>query len=165
MARKPDHWPIRKAEAADIDPLAQLWFDGWMEAHEAHVPRELTEQRTLESLRTRIKAFADDLRTAGPAGAPLGFCAIKGQELDQLFVAPEGRGTDLAGRLLKDGEDRLAANGVRDAYLLCVIENARAARFYARMGWQNRGVVDGTVSVQDGGFTFRVLRFEKRLKI
>ncbi len=156
------HQP-RPAQPPDLDPLARLWHDGWMEAHEAHVPAELTRKRTLESFRTRLDGFGDGLRVAGEVGRPLGFCAIREDELDQLFVAPDARGSGLAARLIADGEARLKANGIRRAHLLCVIENARAARFYERQGWIDTGISAEAVQTLDGPFTFEVIRFEKLL--
>ncbi len=154
---------IRPARPGDMDPLARLWLEGWTEAHAAHVPPELTAKRPLESFRSRLDGFGDLLRTAGPEGAPLGLCAIKDDELDQIFVSSEARGTGLAGALLADGEARLAANGVTRAHLLCVIENTRAARFYEKHGWENTGPSLEAVFTDDGPFEFTVLRFEKTL--
>lgn len=153
----------RPAVPADLDPLARLWHDGWMEAHLAHVPAELTAKRTPASFRNRLDAFGDALRTAGPIGDPLGFAAIRDDEMEQLFVAPEARATGLATILLSDAEARLAASGIARAHLLCVIENTRAARFYERQGWQNMGVFREAVQTEDGPFTFDLLRFEKDL--
>lgn len=153
----------RLPELPDFEPLARLWHDGWREAHLQHVPAELTAKRTLESFRHRLHGFGHGLRVAGPVGAPLGFCAIRDDELDQLFVAPQARGSGLAAGLLADGEKRLAAQGITRAHLLCVIENHRAARFYARHGWTNMGVSVEAVQTEDGPFRFELLRFEKNL--
>ncbi len=154
---------IRPAHPEDLDPLAQLWLDGWMDAHAAHVPPELTSKRPLESFRKRLEGYGDRLRTAGPIGAPLGMCVITGNELDQIFVSSEARGTGLACAFLSDAEARLAANGTERAHLLCVIENTRAARFYEKYGWENTGPTLGSVFTDDGPFEFKVLRFEKSL--
>ncbi|MEM9427202.1 MAG: GNAT family N-acetyltransferase [Pseudomonadota bacterium] len=154
---------LRKLAEADVKPLAQLWHDGWMEAHLAHVPAELTAQRTLDSFAKRLIAYGDLIRVAGPLGDPLGFCVVRGDELDQLFVEPVARGTSVARDLLADGEARMRSTGVERAHLLCVIENVRAARFYARQGWTDMGVINGTVAGANGGFSFPLLRFEKTL--
>ncbi len=155
---------LRSADPADIDPLAQLWHDGWNEAHLAHVPAKLAAYRTLDSFRSRTIAFGDRLRTAGPLGAPLGLCAITNDELDQLYVSPAARGTGLAAELLAEGERRMARAGVTRAHLLCLIENKRAARFYERQGWENTGVKIDSLFTEDGPFELRVLRFEKDLR-
>lgn len=154
---------IRPAEPADLAPLARLWYAGWHEAHAAIVPADLTAQRTEASFLNRLENLGDALRTAGPVGKPLGFCAIKGDELYQLFVSPDARGTGLARDLLTDGEARLAARGVARACLLCADGNDRAARFYARAGWTNLGLRRESVDTASGPFFFEVLRFEKDL--
>ena len=153
----------RPAAPSDIEPLARLWFDGWREAHLDHVPADLTARRTLESFGNRLLGFGDGLRVAGPVGAPLGFCAIREDELDQLFVTPETRGSGLAAILLADGERRLAQQGTARAHLLCVIQNHRAVRFYERQGWTNMGISVEAVQTEDGPFRFELLRFEKNL--
>lgn len=154
---------LRTTTPEDLEPLARLWHEGWMEAHLAHVPEELSKKRTLESFQNRLVKFGDDARVAGEIGEPLGFCAIREDELDQLFVSPDARGTGLAASLLTDGEARLKAKGVERAHLLCVIQNARAAHFYARQGWQDMGVSREAVQTEGAPFYFDVLRFEKDL--
>lgn len=154
---------IRPAVPADLDPLARLWHAGWHEAHAAIVPPTLTRMRTLAAFRERLGRMGDDLRTAGPEGAPLGFCAIKDDELYQLFVSSEARGTGLAALLLADGEARLAGRGVARAVLLCADGNDRAAHFYERAGWENLGLRRESVDTEDGPFAFDLLRFEKDL--
>jgi ribosomal protein S18 acetylase RimI-like enzyme len=87
-----------------------------------------------------MAAGLSEVRVAGPPGAPLGFCMLKGDELYQIYVAAEARGSDVAAALLADGEARLAARGVPVAWLACAIGNHRAARFYEKSGWQRIGI-------------------------
>lgn len=155
---------LRPAAKTELEPLARLWHAGWHEAHAAIVPPELTRTRRLSSFRDRLARMCDDLRVSGPVGAPLGFCAIRGDELYQLFVAPEARGGGMAGMLLADGEARLAARGVRRAVLLCAEGNDRAARFYERSGWENMGLRRESVDTERGPFAFDLLRFERTLR-
>ena len=154
---------IRPVRPADLGPLARLWHDGWHEAHAAHVPEELVRQRTLAAFEARLGRYGDRLRAAGPAGAPMGFCVVTEDEIDQLFVAPEARGTGLAEALRADGEARLTAAGIRDAHLLCLPQNLRAVRFYERMGWTDHGVSVRTVEIEAGGFPLAVSVFRKTL--
>ena len=51
---------VRSADAAEIDHLARLWYDGWHAAHAPLVPPELTRLRTLESFRERLQAALSD---------------------------------------------------------------------------------------------------------
>jgi ribosomal protein S18 acetylase RimI-like enzyme len=155
---------VRAAAASEIDVLAQLWFETWREAHAHLVPPELTQVRTLESFRDRLRAALDDIRVVGPVGAPAGFCIFKGDELYQLFVAPQARGFGAAAALLADGEARLQASGVERAWLACAIGNDRAARFYEKSGWHRVGAMINVLEMAEGGnFLLEVWRYEKPL--
>ena len=73
---------------------------------------------------------------AEQAGAILGFVTIDGSGyLDQLVVAPEHWGSDVA-RLLVDEAKRLSPGGIT---LLVNKDNARAIRFYERNGFAHAG--------------------------
>jgi GNAT superfamily N-acetyltransferase len=110
---------VRSADAAELDHLARLWHDGWHQAHAPVVSQALTRLRTLESFRERLHAALGEFRVAGPCGAPVGLCLVKGAELNQLFVAPEAHGSGVALLLLADAEARLAEKGVEMAWLTC----------------------------------------------
>ena len=154
---------VRAAEATEIDQLAKVWFDGWHEAHARIVPVELTRVRTLPSFRDRLQAALPDTRTVGDVRAPLGFCVVKGDEVYQLFVAKEARGTGVATALLADAEARLSANGVATAWLACAIGDDRAARFYEKSGWRRAGTVVNLAETSVGAFALDVWRYEKTL--
>jgi GNAT superfamily N-acetyltransferase len=155
---------VRSAEPADIDALARIWHDAWHEAHAALVPAELTAVRTLESFRERLAVALPNVRVAGPPGAPLGFCIVKGDELYQLFVAADARGSGAAAALLADGEDRLATNRVAVGWLACAIGNDRAARFYEKSGWRRVGNMINAAETSTGLFPLEVWRYEKELR-
>jgi ribosomal protein S18 acetylase RimI-like enzyme len=154
---------VRAAEAIEIDQLAQLWFDGWREAHAHLVPPELTRARTWESFRDRLRATLPDIRVIGAPGSPAGFCIVKDAELYQLFVSPHARGSGVAAALLADGETRLLANGVATAWLACAIGNDRAARFYEKCGWRRIGTMVNELQTIEGTFLLEVWRYEKSL--
>ena len=155
---------VRSSSPADLDSLARLWHAGWHEAHAAIVPPALTRVRALASFRERLAELGDDLRTAGPAGFPLGLRATKQDELYQVYMTPGARGTGLAGALLADAEARLVRRGTVRAKLVCADGNDRAARFYECSGWTNMGLHHESVDTEDGPFAFDLLRFEKTLR-
>ena len=130
---------VRAADQREIDQLAQLWFDGWHEAHAQIVPLALTRLRTLDSFRDRLQAALPQIRVVGPLCSPLGFSVLKGAELYQLFVSAHARGSGVAAALMTDAEARLRASGVDTAWLACAIGNERAARFYEKCGWDRVG--------------------------
>ena len=118
---------------------------------------------TIESFRDRLFAALPRIRVVGEPQSPLGFCIVKDDELYQLFVAREARGSGVAAALIADAEDRLAASGVRTAWLACAIGNDRAARFYEKRGWHRVGTMINHAETQEGPFLLEVWRYEKTL--
>jgi GNAT superfamily N-acetyltransferase len=155
---------VRFAAESELDRLARIWYDAWQDAHARVVPAELTRLRTLESFRTRLQAALASVRVIGPRGAPVGFCIVKGDELYQLFVSAESRGSGVAAALLADAEARLSQNGVEKAWLACAIGNDRAARFYEKCGWHRAGTMINDLQTVEGPFELEVWRYEKLLK-
>jgi GNAT superfamily N-acetyltransferase len=155
---------VRAAEPAEIDRLAQLWYEGWHEAHAQIVPAELTRLRTLVSFRDRLQAAFPDIRVVGPSGDPVGLCIVKGDELYQLFVSARSRGSGVAAALLADAEARLSERGVAMAWLACAIGNERAARFYEKCGWHRAGTMVNRLDTSNGTFLLEVWRYEKSLR-
>jgi GNAT superfamily N-acetyltransferase len=154
---------VRAAEEVEISHLAKIWYDGWHEAHAQIVPAELTRLRTLESFRERLQAALPNVRVVGPAGEPVGFCIVKGNELYQLFVSAQARGSGVAAALVADAEARLAENGVESAWLACAIGNERAAKFYEKCGWHRAGNMINEAETSRGTFPLEVWRYEKSL--
>ncbi len=155
---------VRAAQAAELDDLAKIWYEGWRDAHVQIVPAELTRLRTLESFRDRLRAALPNVRVVGPLTAPVGFCVLKGDELDQLYVSAQARGKGVAAALMADAEARLSEAGVEIAWLACAIGNERAARFYDKCGWRRAGTVAYQPEASNGTSPLEVWRYEKRLR-
>jgi ribosomal protein S18 acetylase RimI-like enzyme len=155
---------VRAAEEFEIDPLANLWYDGWQDAHARIVPAELARHRTLESFKQRLQSALSSVRVVGPPGQPVGFCMVKDDEVYQLYVSGAARGSGIAAVLLGDAEARLAASGVPTAWLACAIGNDRAARFYEKNGWRRVGTMINRLETPDGPFGLEVWRYEKHLR-
>jgi GNAT superfamily N-acetyltransferase len=160
-----DSMDVRTAEGEDLDPLAKVWHDGWHDAHAQLLPAELTRLRTLESFRSRLQAALPDVRVVGPAGAPVGFHIVKGDQLYQLFVSALSRGSGVAITLIADAEARLSEVGVQTAWLACAIGNARAERFYEKRGWHRVGTIVYQSETSNGTFPVEVWRYEKSLML
>lgn len=156
------HLP-RLIAPSELPAVAQLRHDAWHETHAPYVPAELIALRTAPDFLRRLNDMGDGARTIGAPNAPLGFCAIDGDQMDQLFLAPAARGTGAAARLLTDAEDRLRAAGCTVAHLDCLKENAPAIRFYEKAGWTAEGVQQVDLNTSAGPFRIDCLVFSKRL--
>jgi ribosomal protein S18 acetylase RimI-like enzyme len=154
---------VRAAQEGEIGHLARIWYDGWHDAHAKIVPAELTRLRTLESFRDRLQTALPNVRVVGPSGEPVGFSIVKGNELYQLFVASQSRGSGVAAALIADAEARLSESGVATAWLACAIGNERAAKFYEKCGWHRAGTMINYLETSRGKFPLEVWRYEKSL--
>jgi GNAT superfamily N-acetyltransferase len=154
---------IRPAHESEVDHLAQLWYDGWQDAHAQIVPADLARLRTLDSFRDRLRAALETVRVAAAPRSPVGFSMIKGNELYQLYVAAHARGSGVAATLIDDAEAVLAKAGVRTAWLACAIGNDRAARFYEKRGWRRAGTMINQLETTAGTYPLEVWRYEKSL--
>lgn len=154
---------VRDAQARDIPALARLWHQGWHDAHAKLLPPDVAKARTLQIFTTRLAAGLEDARTVGPIGTPLGLCIVKGDELNQLYVAKEAQGRGVAAALTEDAEMRLRSSGVETAWLTCAIGNWRAARFYEKAGWHLARTVILPLKALSGELEVEVWRYEKRL--
>jgi GNAT superfamily N-acetyltransferase len=150
---------VRPARAADADALARLWHQGWHDAHAAFAPPALVAARTPADFRRRIAAAIPTSLVAEADGVPLGLATLCDDELNQFYVAAEGRGQGVAGALMAAALAALAAAGWRAAWLACAVGNARAARFYDKAGWTRSGPVSMTVESDAGPVAMPVWRY------
>jgi GNAT superfamily N-acetyltransferase len=155
---------VRAAEEEEVAQLAKLWYDGWQDAHAQIVPAALARLRTLESFEDRLRAALSNVRVVGPLNEPIGFYIVKDDELYQLFVSAQARGTGVAAILIDHAEAWLAARGVEVAWLACAIGNERAAKFYEKRDWYRAGNMMNQLDTSEGIFPLEVWRYEKRLR-
>jgi ribosomal protein S18 acetylase RimI-like enzyme len=154
---------LRLATADDAPAIARIWYQGWRDGHLGHVPDELVAQRTRESFDQRAAARVGDTVVATVDGAVAGFIMVVGDEVEQVYVAGEHRGTGLAPALLTEAERLVAANGHDRAWLAVAPGNARARRFYERSGWIDNGLFDYPAATADGPMPVPCHRYVKRL--
>ena len=127
---------------------------GLNEAENVFVPnRDLTEAAALEHVRYLLACAQEQGGFAligRREGAALGFAIglVETEDgtyvlpehrrhgfLTDLYVAPEARGTGLAGALLAESEARFRALGLASLRLNVLDGNARARRFYDKAGY------------------------------
>jgi putative acetyltransferase len=133
---------LRPYSAADEDAAIELWRRTWQQ----HYPHLNFSERTdwwRERWRNELVPAARII-LAESNGALVGFVTIDPNTiyLDQIVVAPEHWGSDVALALLNDAK-RLSPTGIE---LLVNKDNARAIRFYEKHGFRYAGEDKNPVS-------------------
>lgn len=155
-----DHEPesvfVAVADGALVGYLAGSLGGGAVPSEEDRMVRAIS--RYLVFVRPRSVPFfarstVDGLRAKRAGDAAAG-------ELDDprwpahlhVNVAPEARGTGLAHGLVAAFQEHVRAAGVPGAYLQTLVENERAARFFARSGFVPHGETPAVPGLRvDGG--------------
>jgi DNA/RNA-binding domain of Phe-tRNA-synthetase-like protein/ribosomal protein S18 acetylase RimI-like enzyme len=154
---------VRPALPADAEAVAEIWRRGWRDGHEDLVPQELVEARTEESFRTRAADRVGDTTVATIGEAVTGFVMVVDDEVEQVYVSGDHRGTGVADLLMTEAERQVRANGHETAWLAVVAGNGRARGFYERAGWQDEGPFDYAASTESGSIAVPCRRYTKRV--
>jgi GNAT superfamily N-acetyltransferase len=154
---------LRLAWPCDAAAVADIWYHGWADGHLEHVPDALVAVRTRESFDKRAAQRVADTTVAEVGGAVAGFVMVVGDEVEQVYVSGDHRGTGLAAALLAAAERLVAANGHDRAWLAVVAGNVRARRFYERSGWTDEGAFDYPAASEDGPIPVPCHRYVKRV--
>src|SRR5260221_8082075 len=124
----------RDARPSDLANLGELEVEGFP-----------TDRLTPRSMRRLLSTPSASLRVLGPAGAVDGYPLTlfrQGSRIARLYslvVAPHRRGQGAAEALIADAEAIAARRGARALRLEVREDNARAIRFYARLGYRKIG--------------------------
>jgi GNAT superfamily N-acetyltransferase len=154
---------LRQASHGDAKAVAKIWHDGWRDGHLGHVPDDLVTVRTKESFQSRAADRVGDTVVAVVDGEVAGFVMVVGDEIEQVYVAEQHRGSGVAALLLAEAERIVAVNGNERAWLAVVDGNVRARRFYERHGWTDEGVFDYPAVSAAGPIPVPVHRYVKRV--
>lgn len=155
-------YQLRAAAPADVEVIATIWHEGWRDGHLGRVPDSLPEHRRLEDFRRRVPPRLAGTTVAVAGTDVAGFVTVKGDEVEEIFVARGARGSGAADALLRHAEQAIAAR-YDVAWLAVVDGNARARRFYERNGWRDAGGFDYAAEVADGTIPVPSRRYEKTL--
>lgn len=154
---------IRAARPDDADAVASIWYPGWRDGHLGLVPEELARARTRESFWSRAPERVGDTTVAVVEGAVAGFVMVVADEVEQVYVGSEHRGTGVAAVLIEQAERLVAENRHPEAWLAVVPGNARARAFYQRAGWTDEGPFDYLASVNGDVVAVPCHRYTKRV--
>ena len=112
----------------------------------------------------RPAAVADAAsRRVTRSGEVVGFAMTEDDEVDQVYVAPSGRGSGAATALLGEAERRIRDAGHASAWLAVVGGNARARAFYERQGWIDEGPFTHDAPGPEGPIPVTAHRYVKAL--
>ena len=154
---------IRRAAPADVQLVARIWQRGWDDGHVGHVPPALLPYRQPEHFEERTPQRIPTMWVAQSGGQVVGFVVVKDDEVEQLFVERDARGTGVAALLLHKGEEEIRRAGYTRAWLAVVAGNARARAFYARCGWRDCGPFTYNAETTAGLFPVPSHRYEIEL--
>ncbi len=157
----PGEVTLRPATAEDISSIALIWHRGWQDGHVGHVPEELTAVRTERSFWSRAAQRLPDTTIAEIEGGVAGFVMVVGDEVEQVYVGRDHRGSGVASVLLAEAERRVQQGGHDTAWLAVVAGNERARRFYAKSGWVDEGPFDYQAHGPEGPITVPSHRYVK----
>jgi GNAT superfamily N-acetyltransferase len=158
---RPDTVTLRRASAADAESVARIWYAGWRDGHLGHIPAALLAVRTQESFAVRAAQRVPDTTVAIVNDAVAGFVMVVGDEVEQVYVDSQHRGTGVAARLLAEAERLVAGNGHDRAWLAVVAGNSRARRFYERSGWHDEGPFEYAAATAAGPIAVPCQRYVK----
>ena len=127
------------------------------------MPQALVDARTDESFATRAAERVGDTTVAVIGDAIAGFVTVADDEVEQVYVAHDHRGSGVAGVLLSEAERQVRDNGHDAAWLAVVAGNARARRFYERSGWVDEGAFVYEASDRTGPIAVPCHRYVKAL--
>ena len=157
---------IRPATLQDADDVARCWAAAYPDQMGVDVLEpDFLAERTLEGFQRRVpERISNTLVACDESGAVVGFCVSAHDEIEQLFVAAQPRGTGVAAMLLRRAEQQLHAQGTVPAHLFILPQNARAQRFYERCGWMWQHACAHDVQISGGRtYSLQVCRLEKVL--
>ncbi len=163
MSARDETVVLRPARQDDSEAVAGIWRQGWRDGHLGHVPDELVAVRTPESFASRAAQRVGDTVVAVVDDAIAGFVMVVGDEVEQVYVASQHRGSGVAAILLHEAERLVRDNGHHRAWLAVVAGNERARRFYQRHGWTDEGPSDYPAAGPVGPIAVPVHRYVKRV--
>jgi ribosomal protein S18 acetylase RimI-like enzyme len=154
---------LRAATPDDADAVAEIWHLAWRDGHLGHVPPELLPHRSLVHFRPRVPPRLPSTTVATSGDVVIGFVTLHDDELEQIFVLREARGSGAAQALLGHAETALGERH-DTAWLAVAAGNARARRFYERHGWHDAGGYDYPAEIPGGTLPVPTRRYEKRVR-
>ena len=145
---------VRPAVRADAEAMARTH---WLSANTAYERNDPLERRLAAAEHVFDDHETRPFLAEGDDGAVIGILTVGNDELYAIYVHPDHWGTGVGQVLLEQAETELAKT-CSTASLTCMVDNARARRFYERNGWQ---LGETLVEPHFGGEPTEVCRYHK----
>ena len=129
---------IRRAEPGDVVGIGDVWLASWRATFDFDpaYPDEVCRRW----LATEIVPLNETWVAIDDRGTVIGLMALSDEMIEQLYVAPAWIGHGLGRRLVALAKEHRPTG--LDLY--CFVVNARARRFYERMGFAAVSFGDGS---------------------
>ena len=148
---------IRTAIDSDRAPIAALHAASWRDAYRGIFPDDYLRDQAADDLQERWRTAEirpqDLVLVAIDNGHLVAFIGVWCRPdpfIDNLHVQPAIRSKGIGRQLMIEAARRLQAAGHQTAYLYVLTQNAKALRFYERLGGQRRerseGILFGAAS-------------------
>ncbi|WP_037841745.1 GNAT family N-acetyltransferase [Streptomyces sp. NRRL WC-3549] len=130
---------LRAAAAGDAEEVTRLFLASRAAAL-PYLPRVHSDEDTLAWITHVVLPGSRVWVAEGPAGEILGFAALDGDALDQLYLRPDALRRGIGTRLL----DRVKAASQGELSLYTFQRNTAARAFYERHGFTAEAYDDGS---------------------
>ncbi|PSQ04019.1 N-acetyltransferase [Halobacteriales archaeon QS_6_71_20] len=148
---------VRRAVAADVDPIRRVAGDSWEADYPDILSREAVEdgfEEWYDPDRLAGALSADDelLYVAERDGDVVGFAhgLVDGDDASghvlRLYVRPEARGEGVGGSLLERVRDDLFDRGVERIHAMVLSDNEPGNAFYRSFGFEREGEAETRIA-------------------
>jgi len=131
---------IRPATPSDFNDIAAIQIESWRDTYADDLPWEFISGKIGQVLSRHwhtITIQKDDIVLVAEQGPLVGFAAVwcrPDPYIDNLHVRPTERSKKIGSALMRAVADALIRKGHKSAYLYVFESNAKAIRFYEKLG-------------------------------
>ena len=131
---------IRPARPADLALIADIQFSSWKDAYAGVLPEPYLADQMAADLNRHwrsVKIQSGDVLLIAEETEAVGFIAVWCRPdpfIDNLHVKPSKRSGGIGAMLMQSAARQLIQQGHKTAYLWVLANNARAIRFYEKLG-------------------------------
>jgi GNAT superfamily N-acetyltransferase len=157
---------LRRATPEDAEVIGAYHHRCWTVGYRGLIPDDLLDGLRPQDRQAQWQQILDEgdrpTTVVAVEGRVVGHVLVDGDTITNVYVDPDVWRCGLGRVLLREGEQLLAAAGVRDGYLWTIVGNDRAVALYESEGWALDGVVEEHAGFM--GITFDEMRMHKLIE-